>query len=71
MALVGVTNLTIHFPALTAVIGTHQNAVVVEGQACQFMARVLTKGFALLFPRRLEVSRFSLCHATSSSFLGH
>jgi len=57
------------FPAGVAVIGGCRIAIGTLCQVPQFLERVFTerRRIALLFPLRLEVSRLSLCHATSST----
>ena len=59
----GVNN---RFPALTAVIDAHLNTIAIEGQACQFLDRMLTDWWRvfLLPPLRLEISCLSFRHAS-------
>lgn len=58
----GVNN---RFPAFAAVIGAHQIVLVAADQAYQLLDRMLTEGFALLFPLRLDVRGLGLCHMRS------
>jgi len=58
----GVNN---RFPAVAAVIGPQQNAIITAGQAYEFLNRMLTEGFALLFPLRVDIRGVGLCHMRS------
>jgi len=51
----GPVDVNNRFPACAAVIGAHQNSIVTTAQACQFLNRMLTERFALLFPLRVDV----------------
>ena len=61
----GPIDINNRFPAFLAVIGTHQNTIITAGQAYEFLNRMLTEGFALMFPLRMDLFGMGLCHMRS------
>jgi len=61
----GPVDVNNRFPAFAAVIGAQQNTIITAGQAYQFMNRMLTDAFTILFPLRVDIRGLVLGHMRS------
>jgi len=61
----GPVDVNNRFLAFATVIGPHQNAIITTGQAYEFLDRMLTEGFTLLFPLGVDLRDMGLCHMRS------